>query len=130
MKKYLTVQAGNEEDAKELKNYRLTCHEEQRPCIIITKNNTHADISCDNWLGTDGGLIRVEARMKLEDRFKQLQKNHPASEIAFSTSEVRASEISNPLPLWYNFTNVPLTEAENFAEKVYDIYLAALPHGS
>lgn len=130
MEKYLTVQAGNEEDAIALKNYRLACHEAQRPCVIITKNSTHADISCDNWLGTDGGLIRVEARMQLEDRFQQLQKKYSETDMEFSTSEVHASEISNPLPLWYNFTQVPLAEADDFAEKVFDIYEAALPHGA
>ena len=130
MKKYLTVQADNEEDAKELKKYRVACHEEKRPCIIITKNGTHANISCDNWLGTDTGLIRVEARMKMEDRFQQLQKKYPETEMEFTTSEVRANNISNPLPLWYNFNQVPFSEAEQLAEKIYDIYLDALPHGS
>src|SRR5690349_5816919 len=115
MKKYLTVQANNEEDAIKVKAYRLACHEEHRPCVIVTKNSTHAEVSCDNWLGTDVGLIRVEARMKMEDRFQQLQKKYPDTEITFSTSEVRANDISNPLPLWYNFTQVPLKEANQLA---------------
>ena len=129
MKKYITVQAGNAEGATEVKDYRLACHEQHRPCVIVTQNGNTADISCDNWLGTDGGLILVEARMMMEDRFQQLQKKYPETKIEFTTSEVKASNISNPLPLWYNFTNVPLTDAGRFAEKVDDIYSEALPHG-
>ena len=130
MKKYLTVQAHNEAGANEVKNYRLACHQEHRPCVIVTQTSSYADISCDNWLGTDGGLIRVESRMLMEDRFQQLLKKYPHTGIDFSTSEVKANDISNPLPLWYNFTRVPLTLADEFAAKVYDIYLMALPHGS
>lgn len=130
MKKFITVRAGDEAGARAIKEYRIACHEDRRPCVIVTQNSTHADISCDNWLGTDGGLIRVEGRMQLEDRFQQLQKKFPGTDIGFSTSEVKASEITNPLPLWYNFTNVPLPEAEAFAGNVYDIYLKALPHGA
>ena len=129
-KKYITVQTGNAEGATEVKDYRLACHEEHRPCVIVTKNGNAADISCDNWLGTDGGLIRVESRMIMEDRFQQLSKKYLENKIEFTTSEVKASNISNPLPLWYNFTNVALADAGYFAEKVYDIYLDALPHGS
>ena len=130
MEKYLTVKAGNEADALKVKEFRLTRHEEKRPCVIITLYPDFAEISCDNWLSTDDTLITVAGRMTLEDRLQQLQKKYPETEIKFSTSEVRASNISNPLPLWYIFTPVPLHNANALAEKVYDIYDSVLPHGS
>src|SRR5688572_16346201 len=130
MEKYIHVTEGDATGAAKIKEYRVACHQEVRPCVIITEHPGHAEISCDNWLSTDGGLITVEGRMRLEDQLQQLQKKYPETDIEFVTSEVKASTISNPIPLWYNFTAVPLQSAETLAEKIYDIYDRALPHGN
>ncbi|KAA9331777.1 hypothetical protein [Adhaeribacter soli] len=130
MEKYLTVQHENKADALKVKAFRLACHQEKRPCVIITRHPDFAEVSCDNWLSTDDSLITVSGRMILEDQLQQLQKKYPETDIMFSTSEVRASNISNPIPLWYIFSPVPLNIAEALAEKIYDIYQDALPHGS
>ena len=129
MEKYITVTDQDAAGAEKIKIYRHTCHDLKRPCIIITEHATHADISCDNWLSTDNAIITVENRMMMEDQFQQLQKLHAGSGLQFNTSEVKASEISNPIPLWYNFTHVPLAEAPALAERIYDIYSGALPFG-
>ncbi|MFC5272163.1 hypothetical protein [Adhaeribacter terreus] len=129
MEKYITVKDGDETGATTVKEYRMACHEQKKPCVIITQFPDHADISCDNWLSTDDSIITVENRMTLEDQFQQLQKKYPETEIEFSTSEIRASNISNPIPLWYHFKPVPLQTANILAEKIYDIYQNALPYG-
>lgn len=129
MEKYITVKDQDAAGAEKIKTYRHTCHNLKRPCIIITLHDNHADISCDNWLSTDNAIITVEDRMTMEDQFQQLQKLHAGSEMQFHTSEVKANEISNPIPLWYNFTQVPLAAAPALAERIYDIYFAALPFG-
>lgn len=128
--KYITVKDGDAKGALQVKEYRMACHELKKPCVIITQFPEHADISCDNWLSTDDSIITVENRMVLEDQFQQLQKKHPETEIVFSTSEVRASNISNPIPLWYHFKQVSLQSANQLAENIYDIYLQALPYGA
>lgn len=130
MKKYITVEEGNKEDSLKVKEYRLACHQAKRPCIIITQHPDFAEVNCDNWLSTDDALITVSGRMTIEDRLQQLQKLYPETDMLFSTSEVKASDISNPMPLWYTFSHVPLNEAGSLAEKIYDIYDKALPHGN
>lgn len=129
MEKFLTVKHDDTAGAIKLKEYRLARHEAKMPCIIVTMHPDFANISCDNWLSTDDSLITVAGRMTIEDQLQQLQKKYPETKMEFSTSEVKASNISNPLPLWYNFTHVPLNTAPELAEKIYDIYLEALPHG-
>jgi hypothetical protein len=129
MEKILTVKYDDEAGAIKLKQFRLACHQEKCPCIIITLHPDFANISCDNLLSTDDTLITVDSRMIIEDQLQQLQKKYPQTKMVFSTSEVRASNVSNPIPLWYNFTQVPLIIAEELAEKIYNIYLNALPHG-
>jgi hypothetical protein len=129
MEKFLTVTHNDEAGAINLKEYRMDRHSQKMPCIIVTEHPDFANISCDNWLSTDDSLITVEGRMMIEDQLQQLQRKYPETKIEFSTSEVKASNISNPLPLWYNFTNVPLAQAKELAEIIYDIYLKALPHG-
>ena len=129
MEKFLTVKHDDKAGAIKLKEYRLARHTQKMPCIIVTEHPDLANISCDNWLATDDTLITVEGRMLIEDQLQQLQRKYPETRIEFSTSEVETSNISNPLPLWYNFTNVPLNKAKELAEKIHDIYLEALPHG-
>lgn len=129
MEKFITVKHNDEAGAVKLKEYRMDRHSQKMPCIIVTLHPDFANISCDNWLSTDNALITVEGRMMIEDQMQQLQKKYPETRIEFSTSEVRSSNISNPIPLWYNFTNVPLETAEELAAKIYNIYLNALPHG-
>ncbi|MBK0403454.1 hypothetical protein I5M27_10695 [Adhaeribacter sp. BT258] len=129
MQKYITVKNGDEAGAKKIKEYRVACHQQKKPCVIITQFPDHADISCDNWLSTDDAIITVENRMMLEDQFQQLQRKHPETEIVFSTSEVETTNISNPIPLWYHFKKVPLPTANTLAEKIHDIYQQALPYG-
>jgi hypothetical protein len=59
MGKYITVKNGDETDAIKVKEYRMACHQQKRPCIIITQFSDHADISCDNWLSTDDSVITL-----------------------------------------------------------------------
>ena len=130
MEKFITVKYNDEAGAIKIKEYRLSCHAQKKPCVVITQHPDFADISCDNWLSTDDALITVQGRMVIEDQLQQLQKKYPGTNIKFSTSEIKASNISNPIPLWYNFTNVPLQTAAELADKIYDIYLTFLPHGN